>query len=135
MRVAQKKKTFARTAYQSLNSNPKTLRQRKKTDNNRREPQRPLLDRIICAKICIFCFQMQVCYSDSVPVSAGNLKSVHVPSESYRQLRQLVQLRDTFVQDLVAVKLRDQSPVAVRGTGVSPGSRRQPAVAHREGEA
>ena len=41
MRVAQKKKTFARTAHQSLNSNPKTLRQRKKTDNNRREPQRP----------------------------------------------------------------------------------------------
>ena len=50
MRVAQKKKTFARTAHQSLNSNPKTLRQRKKTDNNRREPQRPLLDGIICAK-------------------------------------------------------------------------------------
>jgi hypothetical protein len=40
MRVAQKKKTFARTAHQSPNSNPKTLRQRKKTDNNRREPQR-----------------------------------------------------------------------------------------------
>ena len=50
MRVAQKKKTFARTAHQSLNSNPKTLRQREKTDNNRREPQRPLLDGIICAK-------------------------------------------------------------------------------------
>jgi hypothetical protein len=50
MRVAQNKKTFARTAHQSLNSNPKTLRQRKKTDNNRREPQRPLLDRIICTK-------------------------------------------------------------------------------------
>ena len=38
MRVAQKKRTFARTVHQSLNSNPKTLRQRKKTDNNRREP-------------------------------------------------------------------------------------------------
>ena len=50
MRVAQKKRTFARTVHQSLNSNPKTLRQRKTTDNNRREPQRPLLDRIICAK-------------------------------------------------------------------------------------
>jgi transposase len=36
----------------------------------------------------------------------GQLKSVHVPSESYRQLRRLVQLRDTFVQDLVAMKLR-----------------------------
>ena len=40
MRVAQKKKTFARTVHQSLTSNPKTLSQRKKTDNNRREPQR-----------------------------------------------------------------------------------------------
>src|SRR5262245_13491566 len=34
----------------------------------------------------------------------GQLKSVHVPIGSYRQLRQLVQLRDTFVQDLVATK-------------------------------
>src|SRR5258707_10693949 len=66
MRVAQKKKTFARTAHQSLNSNPKTLRQRKKTDNNRREPQRPcsigsyarkLNCRLRgCRTICIFLF-------------------------------------------------------------------------------
>ncbi|MET0586676.1 MAG: transposase, partial [Candidatus Binatia bacterium] len=36
----------------------------------------------------------------------GQLKSVHVPSPSYRQLRQLTGLRDTFVQDIVAMKLR-----------------------------
>ncbi len=83
MRVAQKKKTFARTAYQSLNSNPKTLRQRKKTDNNRREPQRPLLDRIICAKTELqvawvsydlyFFVSECACYSDSVPVSVATI--------------------------------------------------------------
>src|SRR5712691_3278057 len=36
----------------------------------------------------------------------GQLKSVHVPSEPYRQLRHLTQLRDTFVKDVVAMKLR-----------------------------
>ena len=64
---SQKKTTFARTAHQSLNSNPKTLRQREKTDNNRREPQRPLLDGSYarklncrlrgCRTICIFLFR------------------------------------------------------------------------------
>src|SRR5690242_10637270 len=47
---------------------------------------------------------------DSVRLSedlrGGQLKSVHVPSESYRQLRQLVQLRNTFVKEIVATKLR-----------------------------
>ena len=80
MRVAQKKRTFARTVHQSLNSNPKTLRQRKTTDNNRREPQRPLLDRIICAKtelqvawvscnLYFFVSECRLCYSDSARVS------------------------------------------------------------------
>lgn len=45
----------------------------------------------------------------------GQLKSVHVPTESYRQLRQLVQLRDTFVQDLVATKLRVKALLLFEG--------------------
>src|SRR6266850_2372710 len=79
MRVAQKKTTFARTAHQSLNSNPKTLRQRKKTDNNRREPQRPcsigsyarkLNCRLRgCRTICIFLFPNAGCVIQTRSVS------------------------------------------------------------------
>src|SRR6266576_250593 len=50
----------------------------------------------------------------------GQLKSVHVPSESYRQLRQLVQLRDTFVQDLVAMKLRIKALLLFEGLEFPP---------------
>ena len=45
----------------------------------------------------------------------GQLKSVHVPSQPYRQLRQLVQLRDTFVQDIVAMKLRIKAMLLFEG--------------------
>jgi transposase len=45
----------------------------------------------------------------------GQLKSVHVPSESYRQLRQLVQLRDTFAQEIVATKLRIKAMLLFEG--------------------
>lgn len=45
----------------------------------------------------------------------GQLKSVHVPTESYRQLRQLVQLRDSFVKDLVATKLRIKALLLFEG--------------------
>ena len=56
---------------------------------------------------------------DSVRLSedlrGGQLKSVHVPSESYRQLRQLVQLRNTFVKEIVATKLRIKALLLFEG--------------------
>jgi transposase len=39
----------------------------------------------------------------------GQLKGIHVPSEAYRELRHLTQLRDTFVKQSVASKLRIKS--------------------------
>jgi len=51
----------------------------------------------------------------SEQLRGGQLKSVHVPAESYRQLRQLVQLRDTFVQDIVATKLRIKAMLLLEG--------------------
>ena len=45
----------------------------------------------------------------------GQLKSVHVPSELYRQLRHLIQLRDTFVKDAVAMKLRIKAMLTLEG--------------------
>jgi len=36
----------------------------------------------------------------------GQLRSIHVPSSSYRELRHLVQLRDTHVRQLTATKYR-----------------------------
>lgn len=45
----------------------------------------------------------------------GQLKSVHVPSQAYRQLRHLIQLRDTFVQDSVAMKLRIKGMLTLEG--------------------
>ncbi len=50
----------------------------------------------------------------------GQLKSVHVPSESYRQLRQLTGLRDTFVQDIVAMKLRIKALLLFEGLEFPP---------------
>ena len=47
---------------------------------------------------------------DSIKISenlrGGQLKSIHVPSQSYRQLRHLVQMRDTFVAEIKATKCR-----------------------------
>src|ERR671918_3182105 len=39
----------------------------------------------------------------------GQLRSIHVPSMSYRELRHLTQLRDTFVQEAAAMKQRIKS--------------------------
>ncbi len=36
----------------------------------------------------------------------GQLESIHIPSESYRQLRHLVQMRDIFVKELSGTKCR-----------------------------
>lgn len=45
----------------------------------------------------------------------GQLKSIHVPSEAYRELRHLTQLRDTFVKEEVATKLRIKSLLLFEG--------------------
>ena len=50
----------------------------------------------------------------------GQLKSIHVPSEIYRELRHLTQLRDTFVADVVAMKLRIKSLLLFEGIGFPP---------------
>ncbi|HAX61573.1 MAG TPA: IS110 family transposase [Elusimicrobia bacterium] len=45
----------------------------------------------------------------------GQLKEIHVPTEHYRELRHLVQLRDTFVKQLKSTKLRIKSLLLVKG--------------------
>jgi transposase len=50
----------------------------------------------------------------------GQLKSVHIPSEPYRQLRHLIQLRDTFVKDGVAMKLRIKGMLTLEGMEFPP---------------
>jgi len=45
----------------------------------------------------------------------GPRKSLHVPSPSYRELRHLTQLRDTFVSEVVAMKLRIKSRLLLEG--------------------
>jgi transposase len=45
----------------------------------------------------------------------GQLKSIHVPTPIYRELRHLVQLRDTVVSDVVASKLRIKSLLLFEG--------------------
>jgi transposase len=61
---------------------------------------------------------------DSVGLSenlrGGQLQSIHVPSEIYRELRHLTQLRDTFVSEMVAMKLRIKSLLLFEGIGFPP---------------
>lgn len=45
----------------------------------------------------------------------GQLKGIHVPIESYRQLRHLTQLRDTFVKQTTATKCRIKSLLLYEG--------------------
>jgi transposase len=45
----------------------------------------------------------------------GQLRSIHVPAESYRELRHLVQLRDTQVAQLTATKCRIKSLLLYEG--------------------
>jgi transposase len=51
----------------------------------------------------------------SMGLRGGELQSIHVPSPSYRELRHLVQLRDTHVQQLTATKLRIKSLLLYEG--------------------
>jgi transposase len=50
----------------------------------------------------------------------GQLQSIHVPGESYRQLRHLVQLRDTFVRQLAAAKCRIKALLLYEGIPFPP---------------
>jgi len=45
----------------------------------------------------------------------GQLKSIHVPSAVYRELRHLTQLRDTFVSEMVGMKQRIKSLLLFEG--------------------
>jgi transposase len=51
----------------------------------------------------------------SESLRAGELKSIHVPSESYRNLRHLIQLRDTCVRQATSTKLRIKSLLLFEG--------------------
>lgn len=61
---------------------------------------------------------------DSVGLSenlrGGQLRSIHVPSPLYRELRHLTQLRDTFVSELVGMKLRIKSLLLLEGIRFPP---------------
>lgn len=51
----------------------------------------------------------------STALRGGELKSIHVPSPKYRELRHLVQLRDTHVQQLTATKCRIKALLLYEG--------------------
>jgi transposase len=50
----------------------------------------------------------------------GQLKSIHVPSPVYREFRHLTQLRDTFVGEMVGMKLRIKSLLLFEGIEFPP---------------
>jgi transposase len=50
----------------------------------------------------------------------GQLKSIHVPSEVYRELRHLTQLRDTFVSEMAGMKQRIKSLLLFEGISFPP---------------
>ncbi|MDF0664498.1 MAG: transposase [Nitrospira sp.] len=50
----------------------------------------------------------------------GQLKSIHVPAPPYRELRHLPQLRDTFVRELVGMKLRIKALLLLEGLAFPP---------------
>jgi transposase len=51
----------------------------------------------------------------STALRGGELKSIHVPEPKYRELRHLVQLRDTHVQQLTATKCRIKALLLYEG--------------------
>ena len=50
----------------------------------------------------------------------GQLKGIHVPTGVYRELRHLTQLRDTFVSDMVGMKLRIKALLLFEGIEFPP---------------
>lgn len=51
----------------------------------------------------------------SIALRGGELESIHVPSDNYRQLRHLVQLRDTYVRQVTATKQRIKALLLYEG--------------------
>ena len=56
----------------------------------------------------------------SESLRGGQLKSIHVPSPIYRELRHLTQLRDMLVSEVVAMKQRIQSLLLFEGIAFPP---------------
>jgi transposase len=56
----------------------------------------------------------------SESLRGGQLKSIHVPAQPYRELRHLTQLRDTFVSEVVGMKLRIKSLLLLEGIEFPP---------------
>ena len=56
----------------------------------------------------------------SESLRGGQLKSIHVPSALYRELRHLTQLRDTFVSEMVGMKQRIKSLLLMEGIEFPP---------------
>ncbi len=50
----------------------------------------------------------------------GQLKGIHIPSEIYRELRHLTQMRDTFVSEMVGMKQRIKSLLLFEGISFPP---------------
>jgi transposase len=51
----------------------------------------------------------------STTLRGGELRSIHVPTMAYRELRHLVQLRDTFVRQAVASRIRIKALLLMEG--------------------
>lgn len=56
----------------------------------------------------------------SETLRGGQLTSIHVPAPPYRDLRHLTQLRDTFVSELVSMKLRIKALLLLEGIAFPP---------------
>jgi transposase len=56
----------------------------------------------------------------SIGLRGGELRSIHVPSRSYRELRHLVQLRDTHSRQLTATKCRIKALLLYEGIPFPP---------------
>ena len=69
----------------------------------------------------------------SESLRGGQLKSIHVPSPVYRELRHLTQLRDTMVTPGGRSQAADQSPAVARRHRLSPSGCRQPVDIESEG--
>ena len=59
-------------------------------------------------------------YSSGLDVFGGQLKSIHVPSPTYRELRHLTQLRDVLVSELAGMKQRIKSLLLFEGIEFPP---------------
>jgi transposase len=68
----------------------------------------------------------------AIALRGGELRSIHVPSPLYRELRHLVQLRDTHVRQLTATKCRIKALLLYEGLAFPGTSNQWSAVVLRE---